>query len=104
MAVVSTQGPTGAGIVPAAVSGALGGRRAQRTAKKFHGKENRTSLHYSTSVMSCFIETISTVFAAKNQKQIPRCARNDSSPRSCQAMAQRCCGCPRGKYVGDEES
>src|SRR5260370_27070091 len=98
MAVVSTQGPTGAGIVPAAVSGALGSRRAQRTAKTFHGKENRASLHHSTFVMFCFIETINTMFVVKNRKQIPsdrvgtfgRRDRNDSSLRSCKATGQRC--------------
>jgi len=52
------KGPARAGIVSAAVSGAMGGWRAQRITKACDRQENRASLHHSTSVGSGVAETI----------------------------------------------
>src|SRR5258708_5818094 len=63
----------------------MGGKRTRRIAKTFDGKENWASLHHSTSVTHFRMDSLRTPITAKNEKQIPRCARNDIPPRFCQA-------------------
>src|SRR5260370_40468703 len=63
----SAQRAAGAGIVPAAFLGALGGRRTQRIAKAFDREKNRASLHHSAALSHGPLSIIHSLFLVRSR-------------------------------------